>query len=142
MKNIQQIHLEFDLTVTKYCQILPNGLHSAYRWWCCYYKNISSSFQFHKYLDHIITICFFLNSWYSLVVMYFHHVVMADAPSPPNTEHQTLISAQRSWSPLDLTWIVETQRFISSFSFLVFGLINNLQICANLTSWSISSKNG
>lgn len=32
MKNIQQIHLEFDLTVIKYRQILPNGLHSARRW--------------------------------------------------------------------------------------------------------------
>lgn len=72
MKNIQQIHLELDLTVIKYRQILAKWFTFRSQVMRCPYKNISH--HFHKYLDHVVILKCVLQFGFEFI---FFHVVMA-----------------------------------------------------------------
>lgn len=141
-KNVQQIHLDLNLTVVKYCPIAPNGLHSARGWRVSLLQKyiLSSCTRFHKYSDHIVIFKFMLRVWFDFIfIMYWWLALML---------FFLLLFLQWTWQ--SVIFMSASARFdllrrkvvflysLSSF----FGLINDLQICANLTSWSISSING
>lgn len=103
-----------------------------------YYKNILCSNKLDKYLDRVTSVLEFGSAF----VFFFFVMCWRPALMLPFVYLFTFVYRPPAPFPrFNMTGSCDFLFCFLSF-FFFFGFINNLQICANLTSWSISSTNG